>query len=181
MSHPLRAGPVVWIYGRPSAGKTTLAYKCKERLDRIGKRCYILDGDQLRTGLCKDLGFTMEDRSENLRRAAEVAKILSDTGLTVIAAFVTPLDEQRGLIRSILSGTELALVYLDCSAALCIQRDAKGLYRKALSGELKQMTGIGSSFEPGGSTDADITVSSESATPEELSMMLLQQFQYLGR
>lgn len=133
--------------GLPSSGKSTLAGALAEVLDRQGIQCCLLDGDVLRSGLCKDLGFSDDDRHENIRRAAEVAKLVSSLGVLVIAAFITPLSSHQHLVREVLKDQSLDFVYLDCSIETCIERDVKGLYAAALEGRLHGMSGVDAPFD----------------------------------
>ena len=141
------APAILWLFGLPSAGKTTLAGALSEALGRQGCRVCLLDGDELRKGLCKDLGFSDEDRAENLRRAARLALSHAELGETVICAFVTPKEKHRAVVRDILGG-RLRFIHVDCPMEICVQRDVKGLYAKAHRGEMQGMTGTQDPFEP---------------------------------
>ena len=169
-----KATPVIWLYGRPSAGKTTLANELKAQLDQCGVASCILDGDVLRNAISKDLGFSLEDRAENLRRAAEIAKIIASSGIVVIAAFVTPLLSHRELINSILKKSVVQFVYLECSHEECVKRDAKGLYEKAKSGGVAEMTGVTSPFEIPAIGQNDLVLSSINYSPEQLAKTVRQ-------
>jgi adenylyl-sulfate kinase len=138
---------VIWFYGLPCSGKTTLANALRDDLEQKGHRICMLDGDVLRTGLNCDLGFSDSDRSENLRRAAHVARLVVDLDHIVIAAFVTPTQHHRALIKQILSSHDLLMVHVDCPLEICIQRDVKGMYAKAKAGQLQNMTGLQHAFE----------------------------------
>jgi adenylyl-sulfate kinase len=138
---------VVWFTGISGAGKTTIARHAEQLLNADGHRAFLLDGDILRKGLCNDLGFTASDRSENLRRAAEVAALLADSGLIVLAAFITPLNIDRARIRARLHGYALIEAFVSTPLAVAEARDPKGLYRRARSGELRDFTGVDSPFE----------------------------------
>ncbi len=139
-------GKVLWLTGLSGSGKSTLANELEKDLTAKGILCKIIDGDSLRFGLNKDLGFSLEDRTENIRRAAEVAKLFSDTGIFTICSFITPLETQRELIKSIL-GADLELIYINADIDTCEKRDPKGLYKKARNGEIKNFTGVDSVFE----------------------------------
>lgn len=141
-------GQVLWLTGLSGAGKSTLAYALEARLYQLGRRCVVLDGDNLRSGLCTDLGFTPEARHENLRRAAEVAKLFAESGLICIAAFISPTNLDRAMVREIIGPDDFSEVYLDCSLQVCEARDVKGLYRRARAGEISDFTGITSPYEP---------------------------------
>jgi len=137
----------VWFTGLPGSGKSTLALALERRLQALGRHAYVLDGDALRTGLNRDLGFSAEDRAENIRRAAEVAKLMVDAGLIVICAFISPFTAERRFARSILAPGEFLEVYLDTSRETCEARDPKGHYAKARRGELPNYTGIDGSYQ----------------------------------
>ncbi|SFJ25867.1 sulfate adenylyltransferase subunit CysN [Caulobacter sp. UNC279MFTsu5.1] len=140
-------GRVVWLTGLSGAGKSTIANLVEKRLHALGRHTYLLDGDNVRHGLNKDLGFTEEDRVENIRRVAEVAKLMVDAGLIVLTAFISPFRAERRLAREILQDGEFVEVFIDTPLAVAEQRDVKGLYRKARAGQLKNFTGIDSPYE----------------------------------
>ncbi len=148
---------VVWLTGLSGAGKSTLANLLEHKLYRAGKRTYVLDGDLIRKGLNRDLSFSPSDRSENLRRVAEVAALMVDAGIIVIAAFITPLEADRSMIKQILKNCGMIEVYLDCPLSICEGRDTKGLYAKARKGLINDFTGIGSLYEPPGTPDLKIS------------------------
>ena len=140
-------GRVVWFTGLSGAGKSTVANALAVALHEQGKRTYILDGDNVRQGLNKDLGFTEADRVENIRRIAEVAKLMMDAGLIVLTAFISPFRREREMARQCIGAEDFVEVYVDTPLDVCEQRDPKGLYRKARSGQLPNMTGIDSPYE----------------------------------
>ncbi len=140
-------GRVVWLTGLSGAGKSTIANLVEKRLHALGRHTYLLDGDNVRHGLNKDLGFTEEDRVENIRRVAEVAKLMVDAGLIVLTAFISPYRAERRLAREILNDGEFVEVFVDTPLAVAESRDVKGLYKKARSGQLKNFTGIDSPYE----------------------------------
>ena len=139
---------VVWFTGLSASGKTTLASLLQAELAMSGVRCFVLDGDLLRGGLCSDLGFSAEDRAENLRRAGEVARLLVDAGLVVIAAFISPYAADRSRVRSRFRTNQFCEVFLQCPIEVCRQRDPKGLYRKAQEGLITAFTGVSDPYEP---------------------------------
>lgn len=141
------AGKVIWFTGLSGSGKSTIANALEVALHRQGKRTYILDGDNVRHGLNKDLGFTDADRVENIRRIAEVAKLMMDAGVIVLTAFISPFEREREMARELIGPEHFSEVYVDTALELCEQRDPKGLYHKARSGELPNMTGINSPYE----------------------------------
>jgi adenylyl-sulfate kinase len=138
----------IWLTGLPGAGKSTIAQALDARLHQLGRHAYVLDGDILRTGLNRDLGFTHEARTENIRRAAEVARLMVDAGLVVVCAFISPYRAERRIARSLFADGEFIEVYLDVSSEVCETRDPKGHYAKARRGEIKGFTGIDGSYEP---------------------------------
>jgi bifunctional enzyme CysN/CysC len=138
---------VIWITGLPSSGKSTLANELEKKLHTAGFHSYILDGDNLRHGLNRDLGFTEGDRAENVRRLAEVGRLMVDAGLVVVIASVSPYQTDREMARSLFAENEFVEVWLDTPLDVCAQRDTKGLYAKAASGSLPNLTGIGSVYE----------------------------------
>lgn len=141
-------GKVIWFTGLSGSGKSTLANALEKELHALGKRTYILDGDNIRQGLNKDLGFTDADRVENIRRVAEVAKLMMDAGLIVATAFISPFRAEREMARQLIGEQNFIEVYVDAPLETCEQRDPKGLYKKARSGQLPNMTGINSPYEP---------------------------------
>ena len=141
-------GMVIWFMGLCGSGKTTIANALEIELHRQGKRTYILDGDNIRQGLNRDLGFTEADRVENIRRIADVAKLMMDAGLIVMAAFISPFQREREMARELI-GTDLFVeIFVDTPLDVCEARDPKGLYKKARNGQLPNMTGINSPYEP---------------------------------
>jgi bifunctional enzyme CysN/CysC len=139
---------VVWLTGLPGAGKSSIANAVERRLHELGRHTFMLDGDNLRGGLSKDLGFSDADRAENNRRAAEVAKVLTDAGIIVVAAFVSPFRADRATTRALFGEGEFVEVHVDVPAELAAERDTKGLYAKAREGGIENLTGIGSTYEP---------------------------------
>ncbi|MDL1956544.1 MAG: adenylyl-sulfate kinase [Candidatus Desulfofervidus auxilii] len=138
---------VIWFTGIPGSGKTTISRELEEKLCNMGVHTYLLDGDNIRHGLCKDLGFSKKDRDENIRRVGEVAKLFVDAGIIVICAFASPYKEQRKMVRNFLSDGEFIEVFVKCPLEICIQRDPKGLYKKAFAGEIKGLTGLDDPYE----------------------------------
>ena len=140
-------GLVVWLYGLSGSGKSTLATALERRLHEEGVFTQVLDGDNIRTGLNNNLGFSDEDRSENIRRIAEVAKLFASAGVVTITSFICPRNELRTLAREIVGQADFLEVYVECSFETCEQRDVKGLYAKAKAGQVQNFTGRDSSFE----------------------------------
>jgi bifunctional enzyme CysN/CysC len=140
-------GKVIWFTGLSGSGKSTIANALEKELHALGKRTYILDGDNVRQGLNKDLGFTDADRVENIRRVAEVAKLMMDAGMIVMTAFISPFRAEREMARELIGQENFVEVFVDTPLAVCEQRDPKGLYKKARNGQLPNMTGISSPYE----------------------------------
>lgn len=139
---------VLWFTGLSGAGKTTLAKKLQLLLGQSGVNSYILDGDVLRKSLNRDLAFSAADRKENIRRAGEVAHILVEAGVVVLAAFISPYREDRQMVRHLFSPGEFIEIYVKCPLSICESRDPKGLYRQARDGKIREFTGISSVYEP---------------------------------
>ncbi len=138
---------IVWLTGLSGSGKSTLANLLEQKLHQQGIKTYILDGDNIRIGLNKDLKFSDEDRKENIRRIGEIAKLFVDAGIVVITAFISPFKDDRQSVRDLVEKDEFLEIYIDCPVEVCEQRDVKGLYKKARAGEIKDFTGISSPFE----------------------------------
>lgn len=163
-----------WLTGLSGAGKSTLAYALERELISNGRACYVLDGDNVRHGLNRDLGFSAHDRSENIRRIAEVAKLMNDAGLIVITAFISPYRVDRELARQIIGTNYFIEVHIATPLEACEKRDVKGMYQRARSGELAEFTGISSPYEPptnpAGCIDTSITPIDEAI--KQLKQML---------
>ena len=138
---------LVWLTGLSGAGKSTIAHKVEEMLFQGGVRCYVLDGDNVRHGINSNLGFSREDRKENLRRVTEVSKIMIDAGILCLAAFISPYREDRENIRGCFEDGEFIEVFVNAPMDLCERRDPKGLYAKAKAGQIKEFTGISAPYE----------------------------------
>lgn len=138
---------IIWFTGLSGSGKSTIANALEQRLFEAGHHTYLLDGDNVRHGLNKDLGFTEEDRVENIRRIGEVAKLFVDAGMIVMTAFISPYRGDRDMVRELVGEGEFIEVFVDTPLAVCEQRDPKGLYEKARAGIIKNFTGIGAPYE----------------------------------
>lgn len=138
---------VVWFTGFSGSGKSTLANALERRLFELGKNTYVLDGDNVRRGLNSDLGFSEDDRTENIRRIGEVSALMVDAGLFVLTAFISPYQADRDSVRKLVEADEFIEVFVSCPLEVCEQRDVKGLYEKARSGEIKEFTGVSAPYE----------------------------------
>lgn len=138
---------VLWFTGLSGSGKSTVANAVSRKLFELGIQNYVLDGDNIRHGLNKDLGFSSEDRTENIRRIGEVSKLFVDSGQLVLTAFISPFRQDREQVRSILEPNEFIEVYVKCPIEVCEERDPKGLYKKVRNGEIRNFTGIDSPYE----------------------------------
>ena len=149
----------VWLTGLSASGKSTLAYALERRLVDAGNACYVLDGDNIRHGLNRNLGFSHEDRTENIRRIAEVARLMNDAGLIVVTAFISPYREDRQLAQQIVGHDRFFEIYVSTPLATCEARDPKGMYRRARAGEIEGFTGVGAPYEPPALPDMEIDTS----------------------
>ena len=140
-------GVVLWFTGLSGSGKSTVAGALEEALHQAGVSTYLLDGDNVRHGLCRDLGFSDDDRKENIRRVGEVASLMADAGLVVLTAFISPHRAERQMVRERVGNDRFLEVFVDTPLEVCEQRDPKGLYKKARAGELKNFTGIDAVYE----------------------------------
>ncbi|WP_010494548.1 adenylyl-sulfate kinase [Paenibacillus elgii] len=137
----------LWLTGLSGSGKSSIAVELENRLYHEGIRTYILDGDNIRHGLNNNLGFSPEDRKENLRRVGEVAKLFVDAGVISVAAFISPYNEDRSMVRNMFKANEFIEIYVSCPLEQCEERDPKGLYKKARAGEIREFTGISAPYE----------------------------------
>ncbi len=140
-------GACLWFTGLSGAGKSTIAHAVEEQLHRKGCRTFVFDGDNVRHGLCCNLGFSNKDRSENIRRIGEMTKLFVEAGVIALTAFISPFREDRQRVRSLLPKGDFIEIYCRCPLEMCEQRDTKGLYRRARTGEIKEYTGISSPYE----------------------------------
>jgi adenylylsulfate kinase len=154
-----QSAKVIWFTGLSGSGKTTLASNLEKELFFRRFFCQVLDGDNIRTGINNNLGFSQEDRLENIRRIAEVSKLLINTGMITICSFISPTEQIRGLARSIIGEKDFIEIFLNPPLEVCEQRDTKGLYQKARAGIIKDFTGISAPFEPPGNPDLEIDTS----------------------
>jgi adenylylsulfate kinase len=138
---------IIWFTGLSGSGKSTVAHALEDKLHNVKIRTFVLDGDNVRRGLCKDLGFSDQDRTENIRRVGEVSLLMMETGVIVLTAFISPFVKDREIVRNLASKGEFIEVYCDAQLDICESRDVKGLYKKARAGEISDFTGISSKYE----------------------------------
>jgi len=138
---------VVWFTGLSGAGKSTLAHAVEEKLHQRGCRTYVFDGDNVRSGLCSDLGFSAADRSENIRRIGEMARLFVEAGVIALTAFISPLRADRERVRRLIGDADFIEIHVQCPLAVCESRDVKGMYQKARAGQIKEFTGISAPYE----------------------------------
>ena len=149
-------GKVIWLTGLSGSGKTTIAKGVEEVLHARGYICQVLDGDNIRSGINSNLGFSLEDRLENIRRIAEVSKLFINCGIITINSFISPTEKIRNLARDIIGAENFVTVYINAPVSVCEKRDTKGLYKKARAGEIKNFTGIDAAFEPPINPDVEV-------------------------
>lgn len=169
---------VLWLTGLSGSGKSTIANLLEKKLAEHGKHTYLLDGDNVRHGLCGDLGFSDKDRVENIRRIGEVAKLFVDAGTIVITAFISPFKSERDYCRNLMEASEFIEVFIDTPIEVCEKRDPKGLYQKARQGDIKDFTGIDSPYEAPESPE--ITLSFSGQTAEESAEQIFEQLKQKG-
>jgi len=162
---------VLWFTGLSGSGKSTIANIVEQALHRAGRPTYTLDGDNIRHGLCRDLGFTAEDRVENIRRVGEVAKLMVDAGLVVLCSFISPFRAERRMVREMLGEGEFVEIFVDTPLATCMARDPKGLYAKAQTGQIRNFTGIDSPYEP--PEQPELHIGTLGRSPEECAELVL--------
>lgn len=155
-------GAVVWFTGLSGAGKSTVAHAVERELYRMHCHTFVLDGDNVRHGLCSDLGFSLEDRTENLRRIGEMTKLFVEAGLIALTAFISPLKKDRERVRSLLPHGDFLEIYCNSSIEICESRDVKGLYRRARAGEIPDFTGISSPYEHPGNPELILNTGEDS-------------------
>jgi len=156
---------VLWFTGLSGAGKSTLAHAVEERLHQRGCSTIVLDGDNVRHGLCNDLAFTDNDRKENMRRIGELSKLFIEAGVITLTAFISPFKVDREKIRNLMPHGDFLEIFVDCSINICERRDAKGLYKRAKAGEILNFTGISSPYEA--PDDAELVIKTDSKTLKE--------------
>jgi adenylylsulfate kinase len=164
-------GVILWYTGLSGSGKSTIANEVEKKIFEGGYHTYVLDGDNIRFGLNSNLGFSPEDRTENIRRIGEVAKLFVDAGIIVSTAFISPYREDRDRVRSIVEDGDMVEIFVQCDITICEQRDAKGLYKKARAGEIKEFTGISAPYEE--PAQAELTIDSGKHSVEECAQMVI--------
>lgn len=163
---------LLWFTGLSGSGKSTIANELASLLHQNGVLSYTLDGDNVRLGINSDLGFSSEDRSENLRRIGEVAKLFIDAGVVCLAAFVSPEQKQRDLVKSIVGAEDYLEIFVDTPLHICEERDVKGLYKKARKGEIKNFTGISAPYDK--PSNSDIIIHTEGKTPKDCALEIYE-------
>ncbi|NUO08144.1 MAG: adenylyl-sulfate kinase [Candidatus Brocadia sp.] len=171
-------GVTIWLTGLSGSGKSTIAVELEHALIENKHHAYILDGDNIRHGLNKNLGFSPEDRSENIRRIGEVAKLFTDANMITITAFISPYRQDRDNVRKLLKDGEFIEVYVKCPVEVCEQRDTKGLYKKARAGEVKEFTGISAPYEE--PLHPELTVDTSKMTVDESTRAVLNYLEEKG-
>jgi adenylylsulfate kinase len=171
-------GATVWLTGLSGSGKSTIAVDLEKRLCERGVRTYILDGDNIRHGLNKNLGFSPEDRTENIRRIGEVAKLFTEAGVVALTAFISPYRADRDQVRALMGDGDFVEVHVDCPVEVCEQRDVKGLYKKARAGEIKEFTGISAPYEA--PAKAELTINTAGQSVEDSAKQILSYLESKG-
>jgi adenylylsulfate kinase len=171
-------GCTVWLTGLSGSGKSTIAVDLEKRLCERGIRSYILDGDNIRHGLNKNLGFSPEDRTENIRRIGEVAKLFTDAGTVTLTAFISPYRADRDQVRALMRAGDFVEVYVDCPVEVCEQRDVKGLYKKARAGEIKEFTGVSAPYEA--PNEPELTIRTSQQSVEQSALQILAYLEQRG-
>ncbi|HUU83910.1 MAG TPA: adenylyl-sulfate kinase [Phycisphaerae bacterium] len=172
-------GVLIWMTGLSGSGKSTIAYTLEHALIQRGRLAYVLDGDNVRHGLNKNLGFSAEDREENIRRIGEVANLFADTGVITITAFISPYRKDRDINRELLGENNFVEVYCKAPLDVCEERDPKGLYKKARAGELKGFTGIDDPYEE--PLSPEIVIQTDQTSPQDATIALLKILESMGK
>ncbi|PLS06122.1 adenylyl-sulfate kinase [Bacillus halotolerans] len=168
----------LWFTGLSGSGKSVLANAVDEKLYHMGIQSYVLDGDNIRYGLNRDLGFRTEDRIENIRRIGEVAKLFVDSGQMILTAFISPFREDRDMVRELFPDGEFLEIYVKCPLQICEQRDPKGLYKKARNGDIKHFTGIDSPYEA--PLSPDLIIESDQTSIADGADLIIKKLQHKG-
>lgn len=166
-------GLVIWFTGLSGSGKSTIAVELEKELTKAGKLVYRLDGDNVRQGLCSDLGFSEDDRNENVRRITEVAQLFKDAGIITLVSFISPLESMRKSAKDKIGEDAFVEVYIKASVETCIRRDPKGMYKKAIEGRIKDFTGISAAYEV--PENPDVVIDTEHLTVQECIAIILSE------
>ena len=174
-----QAGCLVWLTGLPSSGKSTIAFTVEHALVARGQMAYVLDGDNIRHGLNRNLGFSAEDRAENIRRIGEVGKLFVDAGILAISSFVSPYKADRDGVRGMLDHGDFLEVFVDTPLKICEERDPKGLYKKARAGEIPDFTGVSDPYEA--PENPELVIKAAECSPQEAAQQILDLLELRGR
>ena len=172
-------GVLVWLTGLPSSGKSTIAYTVEHALVDRGHLSYVLDGDNIRHGLNKNLGFSAEDRAENIRRIGEVGKLFAEAGLITLTSFVSPYRSDRDDVRELMGEDDFLEVFINTPLELCEERDPKGLYKKARAGEIPNFTGVSDPYEA--PKNPELNLETAGCTPQEAAVQIIELLERLGK
>lgn len=164
-------GVLVWLTGLPSSGKSTIAFTVEHALVERGQMAYVLDGDNIRHGLNKNLGFSADDRTENIRRIGEVGKLFTDAGLITLSSFVSPYKADRDAVRELMDEGDFIEVFIDTPVEMCEERDPKGLYKKARAGEIPNFTGVSDPYEA--PETPELAIKTGDCTPQEAALQII--------
>ena len=164
-------GALIWLTGLPSSGKSTIAFTAEHALIERGRMAYVLDGDNIRHGLNKNLGFSAEDRAENIRRIGEVGKLFADAGIITLSSFVSPYRIDRDGVRELMENKDFIEVFIDTPLDVCEERDPKGMYKKARTGEIPNFTGISDPYEP--PENPELVIHTTDSTPQEAALQII--------
>ncbi len=172
-------GVLLWLTGLPSAGKSTIAYTVEHALAARGHLAYVLDGDNIRLGLNKNLGFSADDRAENIRRIGEVGKLFVDGGFLTLASFVSPYRADRDGVRALMAAGDFVEIFVNAPVELCEKRDPKGLYKKARAGEIPNFTGVSDPYEK--PEKPELVIETDTATPSEAAAQVIDLLEKMGK
>ena len=172
-------GVLLWLTGLPSSGKSTIAYTVEHALVNRGHLAYVLDGDNIRFGLNGNLGFSAEDRTENIRRIGEVGKLFVDGGFLTLASFVSPYSEDRDAVSELMGEGDLVEIFIDTAVEICEERDPKGLYKKARTGEIPNFTGFSDPYEV--PEKPEMIIKTADWTAEEAAVLIIEMLEKLGK
>ena len=172
-------GVLLWLTGLPSSGKSTIAYTVEHALANRGHLAYVLDGDNIRFGLNGNLGFSAEDRTENIRRIGEVGKLFVDGGFLTLASFVSPYSEDRDAVRELMGEGDFVEIFIETAVEICEERDPKGLYKKARTGEIPNFTGFSDPYEV--PEKPEMIIKTANWTAEEAAVLIIEMLEKLGK